>query len=318
MDANAIQLMSGTGKISNCTMPIITEGGYLLLDPIAFSDAVQIAALGGKLCVPTNWSKDLTGLPLIVDLGECEAWQLDWLQELLVAEHETRRHRPLERAGICAYLRATGSLDQLSSHLASQLLVLPTDHNGNRYDGGALWRFFDPRVFANLCWMLEANHIAALAGPMKIWVFPWFDGWFEYEIPVVDGIARRAEQEPRIAGFMPIGMDLWQRAQHIALINQVAVRLALPRDLLYPQRAAWAQCIETALVVAANLLHWESHEDQALYAEHSVRHGAAFQEHPKLMSYWTLRKQKKARGNWTELTRLLTDEEHTALISSAP
>src|SRR5579863_2939108 len=58
-------------RISVCPIPLLPESGYLLIDPGAFSDAGELDFLQPLVCRPTNWSRDTTGLPVVVDLARC-------------------------------------------------------------------------------------------------------------------------------------------------------------------------------------------------------------------------------------------------------
>jgi len=237
------------GAISTCQPPSLFHGGYLLLDPGAFRATEELTPLHGRVCVPTNWSGDLTGLPMLIDLRQCGERQVQWLESIVGEEYEAQQLEPLSRPRICAHLKAPVPVDALASHLANQMLVLPIDKTRNRSGQGALWRFFDPRVFANLCWLLNPDQLAVLLAPVSTWAFPWFGNWFAIDMAANGGSTLDEIPQERIAGFTPIEIDLWARAQRIALVNQVLARLALPRDLSWAQRAAQAMRIEPDLAV---------------------------------------------------------------------
>lgn len=307
--------------ISRCLPPTLTGGGYLLLDPAAFDDGGLVATLNLTWCSPINWGKDLAGLPALVDLARCDAWQKEWLASVLDAEHVIRQSKPLTRTGIGAYIEAPVSLDELAGHLANRLLVLPIHKSGNRSPGGALWRFFDPRVFANLCWMLAPGMLTALTEHVSGWSFPWLNGWFRFD--AVTGHSSVADMEPlallqeRSDEFTRIDIDVWDRAQRISSINQVLARIDLPAELSWEQQAALAARVESALVAAEHRLHWDQREDRVRYAEYAVRYGPAFLAHPKLSDSWAQLDARTVSMNWAELIALLTPEEHQALASHA-
>lgn len=303
--------------ISVCQPPALSRGGYLLLDPGAFRDAGDLTPLNGRVCVPTNWSRDFTGLPMLVDLNQCEAPQTAWLESIVSEDHETQRRVPLSQPRVCACLTASGSMDAIASHLAQQMLVLPTDKSGNRSGRGALWRFFDPRVFANLCGLLDPVRLATLTGPVSTWVFPWFGEWFELDTPSDSASLFDMNTREPVAGFTPVDIDVWERAQRIALINQVLAQLALPPGLSWWQRASLAMRIEPALAMAKQRLCWNQPEDQMQYAGHVVRCGSAFLNHPRLAPYWALRDGQNTSGSWADLANLLTTEEYELLAQQA-
>ncbi|CAB3677269.1 hypothetical protein LMG24238_02429 [Paraburkholderia sediminicola] len=301
--------------ISVCQPPSLSRGGYVLVDPGAFPDAGELASLYGRMCVPTNWGKDFTGLPMLIDLRQCDAGRIEWLESSLSDELDAQQRFPLIQPRVFAFLETLVSADAFAAHLAQQMLVLPIDRTGNRSGSGALWRFFDPRVFANLCWLLDTDQLTALTGPVSTWRFPWFGNWFELAMPVVR--IAGVDSAERIAGFARIDIEVWERAQRIALVNQVLARLALSPALHWPQRASVANRIEAALAVAKNRLRWHQPDDQARYAEHVVRCGPAFLNHPKLAPYWTLREAQETPGSWADLAALLTIEESNILAQQA-
>lgn len=313
--------MQRLDRISVCPVPSLPESGYLLIDPGAFSGTGELDFLQPLVCRPTNWGGDLAGLPAIVDLAQCDVGQRDWLVSVINTEHEGRQRMPLMRPGICAYIEASVDAAALASYLADQMLVLPVEKSGHRALAGALWRFFDPRVFANLCWILEASHLATLVGPASRWVYPWLDSWYEFNT-VEDhvsnpGVQPGVAQRERIAGFARIDIDVWERTQRIAIINQTLVRLRLPTELPWQEKAAMAARVESALTDAERRLRWEQSEDQMNYAEHVARYGAAFRNHPRLVERWAQLEARTETMSCSELIALLTPEEYVALAQHA-
>ncbi len=288
------------------------QQGYLLVDPGALPEDIPLTSFAALTCAPTNWG-DLTGLPALIDLTQCEPLQRDWLVSVLENEHEQRNHSPLMRPGICAHLMGTASCSDVAIHLAHQLLVLPVDKSGYRSGAVSLWRLFDPRIFANLCWMLEQDEQHALLGPISAWAFPWFNQWLAFERAVPWRPNPNDSPATSVAHPKPIDMVVWERAQRIAQINRTLARLALSNDMNWEKRAAVAQRIESALAIAKTRLHWDHEEDQIAYAESAIRYGDAFLNHPKLVAYWKLREKRKASAGWTEVLDLLTDDDFQAL-----
>jgi hypothetical protein len=304
-----------------CSSATLPESGYLLLDPDAFPDSRQVAQLHPTVCRPTNWGQDTTGLPVLVSLARCDSWQTKWLRDFLEAEHGNSRYTPLMRHGICAHIETDVGIDELAVHLANEMLVLPISKDGNRTLGAALWRFFDPRVFANLCWMLEAAHLKALVGPVAKWTFPWLGTTYVVDLVADEFLAGKTEQAflrpERIAGCAPIDIGVWERAQRISNINQVLMRLRFRAEPSWGQRAAFARSAETALADAAHRLHWGHTEDLVLYADHVVRYGAAFVEHHKLVACWAQIAERAANMRCADVIALLAPDEYAALAAQA-
>lgn len=307
--------------VGACAPPTLADSGYLLLDPGAFSDAEQIAKLCPVVCRPTNWSRDSTGLPVLVDLTQCDAWQKEWLEATLDEAHNNAQSAPLMRSGICAHIESPVGANELAAHLASQMLVLPISKDRNRTLGGALWRFFDPRVFANLCWLLDGARLAALIGPVSKWAFPWLgitfvldataDGFLTPEADVA------ASSPERIAGRVPVDIGVWERAQRISMINEVLVRLSLPSEPTWSQCVAAARRAEAALVEAAHRVRSSQSEDLVLYAEHAAHYGMAFSEHPKLIECWAQMAARTSSMSCADAISLLTPAEYVALAQYA-
>jgi hypothetical protein len=232
-------------------------------------------------------------------------------------EHESRQRMPLTRPGVCAYIEASVNASALTSYLADQMLILPVEKSGHRALAGVLWRFFDPRVFANLCWILEPGHLATLIGPVSRWVYPWLDSWYEFN-PAADHLSKLnidpdVAPRERIGGFARIDIDVWERAQRIAMINQTLARLSLAAELPWRDKAAVAARVESALTEAEHRLHWKQAEDQMNYAEHIARYGAAFRDHPRLVDRWAQLESRTETMSCSELIASLLPEEYGAL-----
>ncbi len=299
-------------RISVCPIAMMPESGFLVLDPGAFSEAGEVESLQPLVCRPTNWSRDLTGLPAIVDLAQCDARQRDWLVSEVNEEHENRLHVPLLRPAICAYVEASVDAGALATHIAEQMLVLPVERSGQRAMAGALWRFFDPRVFANLCWMLEPYHLAAIVGRCTRWVYPWFNSWFELRATDFPSEPELLKRE-RLGGFSRVDMDVWERAQRIATLNQTLVRLGVSAELTWDETVAVAARVESALIEAERRLHWKQSEDQMIYAEHVARFGQPFREHPRLVDVWPRLEKRTDVMSCAELIAILTPDDYNAL-----
>jgi len=311
---------ASTSSIFACERPALPDRGYLLLDPSALSDAHTLASQPLKVCVPANWGQDAMGLPVLIDLAQCDVLQHEKLALQLENEDRSCQQTPLMHVGICAHIEINMGIDAFAAHLAERLLVMPISRDGNRALKGVLWRYFDPRVFANLCWMLDSGSLATLTGSASRWTFPWLGAWYKFDAAADDGVAIESQplaaQADRIAGFMPVDMEMWARAQQVSTINQVLVRLAM-LEPLWVQRVAVARRVETAMTEARHCLHWDHPEDQAQYAEYVVRYGPAFLEHPKLIEYWPQIKSRTTNLRCADLVSLLSPDDYTALAQAA-
>lgn len=293
------------------------QDGFLVVDPGAWGSDAPSTAFAISTCVPVNWRSDLTGLPCVIDLAQCEPAQREWLASKLEAEQDQRQRFPLGRMAICAHLVTSASLSEVAAHIARQILVLPVEKNGYRSGAPALWRIFDPRVFANLCWILDADALHAMLGPVSSWTFPWFKQWYTAG-RAWPWVPKHAAVDISPATPRPVGMDVCERAQRISQINLVLGRLDLPDDSVWAQRVCAARRVELALDAARDRLHWHRADDQLSYAEHAVRYGDAFVNHPGLTAYWRSSEARDASGGWAEASRLLTDDDYLALERQKP
>ncbi|MDR5735841.1 DUF4123 domain-containing protein [Caballeronia sp. LZ025] len=294
------------------------EDGFLLADPGALPPEISTSSFPSSLCIPTNWGRDFTGLPMVISLADCDASQREWLAS--IAEHEANLsgQMPLTHAGVCAHLTATASLAQIALHIARQLVVLPVDAERRRSGAPSLWRFFDPRVFTHLCWLLDVDEQCSLVGPVSAWAFPWFGRWYRFQNPFPIGINEDYFSQLTPSGFRQIEWGMWGRAQRVSQINQVLARLSLPEGYTWQQQTYLAAIIEKALQAANSRLNFAHTGDQMRYAEHVARHGDAFETHPKLKEYWRARETRMASGGWTEVSELLTNDVYAQLPERTP
>ena len=129
---------------------------------------------------PLNGKLELPGAPPIYDVGDLVPETRPELEGtapmLYCAEHPDeqlpalREQAERDRAAgtppvICAILECDKASTRLRRHLSSRLLLpKPTE-------GASLFRFYDPRVFAHLRWILKPEQLGALMGPVTRWSY---------------------------------------------------------------------------------------------------------------------------------------------------
>ena len=77
---------------------------------------------------------------------------------------------------MCAIVESDKASTRLQFHLADVLLL------SKPVGGTAVFRFYDPRVFAHLRWVLGGEQVSALLGPVARWTYLDQDaGWLSVE-----------------------------------------------------------------------------------------------------------------------------------------
>ncbi|CAN7620595.1 DUF4123 domain-containing protein [Trinickia sp. LjRoot230] len=151
---------------------------------------------------PLNGKLELSNVPPVYEVGELVPEARPELAGaapvLYCAEHPGEQLPALrERAKqdrmsgappvLCAILECDKASHRLQRHLAERL-VLPKPTEGT-----AIFRFYDPRVFAHLQWILKPEQLGALMGPVARWTYLDRDaGW----------VAMQGAQSPNDA-FLP-------------------------------------------------------------------------------------------------------------------
>ena len=141
---------------------------YVIVEPLngklELSDIPAVYPVGEL--VPEE-RPELAGNAPVLHCAEHPDEQLPTLRER--AEHAlTSRAPPV----ICAIVECDKATHRLHAHLSTRL-ALP------KHDGGtAIFRFYDPRVFAHLRWILKHEQLGALMGPVRRWTYlDRQDGW---------------------------------------------------------------------------------------------------------------------------------------------
>ncbi|CAN7634289.1 DUF4123 domain-containing protein [Trinickia sp. LjRoot230] len=133
---------------------------------------VIVEPLNGKLELPSEPSvytvgelvpeaqSELAGAAPMLYCAEHPSEQLPALRER--AEQDRMSGAP---PVLCAILECDKASHRLQQHLAERL-VLPKPTEGT-----AIFRFYDPRVFAHLQWILKPEQLGALMGPAARWTY---------------------------------------------------------------------------------------------------------------------------------------------------
>jgi hypothetical protein len=185
--------------------------------------------------------------------------QLGRVQEL--AQFHAHEGRP---PVICAILQTAADTLTIREHLASALLLNRPETDVRP----AVFRFYDPRVFAHLRWILDTAQFLALMGPITRWAYlarpgTWVD--IPFEGLASPGLQVDAEQ------FAQLGRLAYVR---LALEPLVQRNAALPEDL--PQR------LDRQVAKAER--YGLAPEDRVAFALHGVFVAPNFDQHPQVRS----------------------------------
>ncbi len=226
---------------------------------------------------PLNGKLELPDVPPVYAVGElvpeARAELAGAAPTLYCAEHPNEQLPALlERAGqdrasgtppvICAILECDKASHRLQRHLADRM-VLPKPT-----EGAAIFRFYDPRVFAHLRWILQFEQLNALMGPVARWTY--LDGGGEWvtvegtEIPNEGWVVRN---------------DQYGQITRIELIERV---LSILRARSFALKA------ETPRLIEAHLARGEAYGlnggDLIGFAVHGAKTLPYFDRHPRVQA----------------------------------
>lgn len=168
---------------------------------------------------------------------------------------------------ICAVFESGAPTRQLHEHLANALLLQKSP------DVSAVFRYYDPRVFSHLQWMLEGDQLDTLMGPVTAWTyFQQHTGW----------ITRRFAA--RSTGELAVAQMTVSDAQY-----KTIARIALIERTLEPLRAQNAE-LSPDLPRALNYQLDKAEryglpmEDQGVFALHGILVKPDFDRHPTIQA----------------------------------
>lgn len=221
--------------------------------------------------------------PWLLPLKEMSAGEWKVLMEEL-GQADSSRTTPV----CCLLLRSEQPSPEVRNQLIRALYFTDENHQGH------ILRYYDPRVFFHLCWMLSPWMCAQIF-PSHIvshWTF-WLEGqWHTVTFPSVD------TAQPDETRILPR-----QQLQRCGLINEVLDRLPVHGDIV--QREQVSQRID-ALLQKAMELGLPTAEDQVSFAFHGLRLRDAFWSSPKFSTL--LHQARNAPDFFHDETRLWDEE----------
>jgi hypothetical protein len=150
-----------------------------------------------------------------------------------------------------------------------------------------LLRFADPRVFAQLLWILPLPYLSSLCQGTTRWSIPFQGAWHELQF---------GDRPTPAWDMLPIGPSI--ALTQVGHMNQVLNRLPPPEDI----KALWRTSEQIAALVgqAQNKFGLTHAADCTTFARHGVLLGEKFATHPRLLA--PLRAARDVPGQYARLT----------------
>lgn len=210
--------------------------------------------------VPTCLENEAHLLPLLISLRELSAKQVEWLLDNLSPLADK------SASPICATLLAsTAETKDLVGHLSARVLIRRLDKVG----GTALLRYYDPRVFAQLQWMLSIYQMRALFGPVDLWSIYLEGAWHTVQ---------RSQLE--LSNWV-IDAKCCARLDRIGLINETL--RGMP-SALRGAHTEIGKAIDESLIYAQQHYQFERNEDRVAFALHAMTVHREFDRHPTIQN----------------------------------
>lgn len=193
----------------------------------------------------------------------------------------------------CLLFRSEQPLSEVRSQLIRSLCFTDENHRGH------ILRYYDPRVFFHLGWMLPPWLLAQTfpSYMFSYWMF-WLEGhWHTVTFP-----------SPEVVQFNEARTFPRQQLQRCGMINQVLGRYPPYGDIA--QREQVSHRIDVLLVQAAEL-GLPTAEDQAAFAFHGLNLRDSFWTSPKLLPL--LQQAREVPDFFHDETRLWDEERWNAM-----
>lgn len=233
-------------------------------------------ALINPLQVGSSLWNDLPTVPLVPEEVEPQQQLMPRLLDLRDLSDTLRvsllgrsqRHRRASRHPyFSALLRSEATTREVSAHLVRQLLVSAPD--GSR----ALLRFYDPRVFRHLCWLLDGAQLSTLLGRIDAWC--WCGGPAHWRTHQREGAATslRLRLQPR----------QWETLRRLDLLNKSLQQIERITPALAVDDAV-AQRTDALLATAYREYGLADPADRCLFAVQATVFHPGIHSHPQLAS----------------------------------
>ncbi len=221
---------------------------YALINPLQV-DAALWSDLPVAVLVPPELEAQAHLMPRLLDLNAMqEEAKIQLLDRALLQQQHSRF------SYFSAMLVSGLPMAQMASRLSKRLVA------GGPDASKALLRFYDPRVFRHLCWVLSPDQLSRLLSGIESWTWCDMRGqWRQYRPADIT-----ARSDLRLAAGQ------WEDLQRLGLLNRCLQQIA---------RAEPDSACDDAVAKSVNLLLKAAYErhgladgpDRCLYAEQGVR-----------------------------------------------
>lgn len=246
---------------------------------------------------PDNGRVDLCAAPRMFEIGEIVPSVMPELKGVMpvlyIVEHPDRQVAALHAVAskdagsglpprICALLETEADAETLMIHLGNTIALA-------RESGTfCAFRFYDPRVFRHLHWVLPPEQYSYLYGPISRWRYFYQDDWVVAERPLA--VAKQVQPTD----------EQWATLRRLHLIEKALQSI---RDAGEPVDESTAPQLNTLFEKGAG--YGLSGEDLAVFAVQSALVSPHLDRHPKIAAAL----QKVANSSYSEVTAQWSDEE---------
>ena len=260
------------------------ERGFLLIEPATLVHVPDLKRFGMRACTPRVLAHREELMPRLLDIKSLAADMRETVTGYWLDEIETERP-PV----VCAWIDSDADVDTLAEHIARYLVGPGT--NGQ----SVFWRYYDPRVLSLTLAIFDAAQRHALLGPIKNWQFAWAGHRWSVPGPGVSSDA--------LEGYVPAWPrpEQWPRVDRSDVAVRVLNRLAaMPIEEVerLPGKFDRTFCDVVQRGVTMGV------DDLADYTWHCLRYGAAFEQHPAIVSAWTALSRRDT--TWPDVKARLT------------
>jgi hypothetical protein len=226
---------------------------------------------------PSNGELDISPAPNAYEIGElvpAARPELEGVAPVLYRLEHTERQLPRVRELaefhhqegrpplFCSVLETEAVTDTILEHLAESLLL------HKPVDGSVVFRYYDPRVYAHLSWILGSAQMHALMGPVTRWTYLDMAGaWQE------------ASFDGNGSGGLAVADEQYGQIARLDFVRQA---LKLLRDAGVTTSADMTRQLDKQLRKAER--YDLPPEDQIPFALHGVLVASNFDRHPQVQS----------------------------------
>lgn len=258
----------------------------------ALVDQVLVEILPDRIdatpIVPPGLENDTHLMPLLVELGSVKQAMRPGFFEWYESYLDEYGNSP-----IGTWLCVDTDHGALTAHLAKQLVTRLRDNK--RY----VLRYYDPKVFAHLRWILTPTQLRRLFGPIVKWTYAFEGRWKTLSSPDVG-----------VAPPEPLDKTQSQRLLHTAAINKVLRKLEPTSDR--KQFEARARNLSD-YVARAQSYGWQAERDWVTFASLCATRHPNFDQHAAVQTL--IRDMDHDDANFTDAAALVDEETWRVIVN---